>query len=105
MTFKEKLFEAPQKVNPAVLEGVNTCFHFILDGEDGGNYTAQIIDGQLTTSEGLSGEPKCTVRAKAKDLNAIINGEMNPMMAVMMGKIKFDNQSEILKFAKVFGFM
>lgn len=105
MTAKEFITGLPAKVPASALEGVNTVFHFELDGEGGGQFTVTAADGAVNVAEGLQGEPKCVVKAKASDLVGVVTGDINPMMAVLMGKIKISNQGELLKYAKVFGLM
>ncbi|GLR19994.1 SCP2 sterol-binding domain-containing protein [Portibacter lacus] len=105
MTTKEVLMNLPKKVSPDAIEGVNTLFHFNLDGDDGENVTVGIKDGVAYSQEGLEGEPTCVVRAKSDNLMKILKGDMNPMMAVLTGKLKISNQGEMLKYAKLFGLM
>jgi len=38
-------------------------------------------------------------------LKKILKGELNPMMALLTGKLKISNQAEMLKFAKALGWM
>lgn len=105
MTAKEFLMGLPEKVSKDAIEGVNTLFHFDLDGEDGENVTVGIKDGVAYSKEGLEGEPTCVVRSKSDNMLKILKGDMNPMMAVLTGKLKISNQGEMLKYAKLFGLM
>jgi putative sterol carrier protein len=105
MTAREFIEALPQKVNPAALEGHNTIFHFDVPGDTGGQYTLTIADGKMDLQKGLIGDAKCKVTAKDTDLIGIVTGQVNPMMAFMMGKIKTTNQGELLKYAKVLGLM
>lgn len=103
MTATEFLKDLPSKIKPELLEGLETVFHFIL--EDEGEYTVTVHNGSITTEQGLSDEPKCVVKTKAETLVSLIKGDLNPMMAVMTGKIKISNPGEMIKYAKVFGLM
>ncbi len=105
MNAKEFILNLPQKVSPTAIEGMNTNFHFDLRGDDGGQYTVMVNNGQLSVNEGFNGDPNCKITAKTEDLTGIINGSLNPMMAVLTGKIKISNQSELIKYAKIFGLM
>ena len=105
MNAKDFILSLPEKVNTSALEGMQTVFHFDIQGDDGGQYTVKVDDGKVESKEGLEGEPKCTVKAKDKDLVGIVKGDINPMMAVLTGKIKISNQGEMMKYAKVFGLM
>lgn len=103
MTATEFLKDLPSKIKPELLEGLETVFHFILEEE--GEYTVTVRNGSITTEQGLSDEPKCVVKTKAETLVSLIKGDLNPMMAVMTGKIKISNPGEMIKYAKVFGLM
>ena len=100
---KEFLFNLPEKVNPDVLDGLNTVFHFEI--ADSGNYTVSLADGKLDVAEGLNGEAACTVKTSAASFEKLIKGDLNPMMAMMTGKLKISNPGEMMKYAKVFGLM
>ena len=105
MTAREILEALPSKVAPEAIEGHETNFHFDLEGEGGGAMTVSISDGKVTVNDGLNGEPKCTVRGKAGNFVKLAQGELNPMMAILMGKVKISNQGEMIKYAKIFGLM
>jgi putative sterol carrier protein len=105
MTSRDFLYSLPSKVPPAAIEGVETVFHFDLEGDHGGQYTIVVADQKVQVSDGLHGEPKCAVRASEEDFVNLATGELNPMMAVLTGKVKISNQAEMLRFAKIFGLM
>jgi putative sterol carrier protein len=95
----------PDRVTPEAIEGLQTLFHFDLEGEGGGQYTVEVNDGKMQVAQGLHGDPKCEVRSSAKTFMKVVNGEMSAMIALLTGKIKITNQSELVKYAKVFGLM
>lgn len=103
MDVKEFILSLPAKVKPEVLEGQNTLFHF--DIKDAGQFTVKVADGKLDISEGFQGEPVCTVNTSADAFEKILKGDLNPMMAMMTGKLKISNPPEMLKYAKIFGMM
>ena len=105
MTAKEFLLGLPNKVSKEALEGLETTFHFDIEGDGGGLITISVEDGDCISQEGLHGEPKCSVKAKDENLLKILKGDLNPLMALLTGKIKISNQSEMLKYAKIFGLM
>lgn len=100
---KQFLFNLPNKANPDALEGLSTLFHF--DVADAGQFTVRLADGKLDVSEGFSGEPTCKVTTTAESFSKLIAGDLNPMMAMMTGKLKISNPGEMLKYAKMFGLM
>jgi len=103
MNVKDFIFNLPNKVDPQAVEGLSTLFHF--DVADAGQFTIRLLDGKLNVSEGLEGEPKCKVNASSETLSKLLSGDLNPTMAMMTGKLKISNLSEMLKYAKVFGLM
>ncbi len=105
MTAADFIKSLPAKASPEALEDMDTNFFFDLSGEGGGQYTVIAKDGKLNVEEGQVGTPKCEVKAKADKFMDVIRGETNPMMAVMTGKLKISNTSELLKYAKIFGLM
>jgi putative sterol carrier protein len=105
MTAKEFIHTLPTKVNPSAIEGMTTCFHFQLSGEGGGDVTVEIADGKCTVHDGLVGEANCNVKASDETFMGLIKGTVNPMMAMMSGKIKISNTGEMLKYAKILGLM
>lgn len=105
MTTKEFLLNLPEKINNKALEGMSTCFHFDLEGEGGGQVTILVMNGNMQCSEGLTGIAQCTIKADAGDLKKVFKGELNAMMAILTGKLKISNQTEMLKFAKLLGWM
>ncbi|MBK6861070.1 MAG: SCP2 sterol-binding domain-containing protein [Saprospiraceae bacterium] len=99
------LMNLPNKVNALALEGMNTCFHFDLEGEGGGQVSVIVENGKMISQSGLVGTASCIIRAQAADLKKVFKGELNPMMAILTGKLKISNQAEMLKFAKLLGWM
>jgi putative sterol carrier protein len=106
MTAKEFILGLPVQVNPEALAGKpDTTFHFKLDGEGGGDFTAAIKSGKLEIAEGLQGEANCVVTSTAQVLMEIIRKERNPQMALFTGKLKVSNLGEVMKYGKAFGIM
>lgn len=105
MTAKEFITGLPERVNPDALEGLETVFHFDVEGDEGGQYTVNLKDNTIEVEEGLNGEARCAVKTTADNFMAVISGKLNPMMAVLTGKLKITNQGEMLKYAKIFGIM
>ncbi|MFN0176906.1 MAG: SCP2 sterol-binding domain-containing protein [Saprospiraceae bacterium] len=100
---KQFLFSLPEKVAPEAVEGLSTLFHF--DVTDEGQYTIKLDDGKLEVMEGLTGEANCKVTASSETLSKLLSRDLNPMMAMMTGKLKISNPGEMLKYAKIFGLM
>lgn len=104
MNATEFLMSLPEKVNKAALEGHETKFHFVMK-DTGKEVTLSIKDGELKAEEGLQGEAKCVVKSSEENLMKLVNKDLNPMMAILTGKLKISNQSEMIKYAKILGLM
>ena len=105
MTVKEFLLALPEKVDKDIIDGMETLFHFDIGGDEGGQVSLQIKDNEILSFEGFNGEANCVVTADGDDLKKILKGETNPLMALLTGKLKVSNKTEMMKYAKVFGIM
>lgn len=81
--------------------GVNTVIKFNLKGDNGGMYWVKIADGSVEHGEGET-DAGMTVEATADDFYAIATGNMNPMQAYMMGKIKATDIGMAMKMIQIF---
>ena len=95
----------PARVSPESIKDSNTCFHFDLSGEGGGQLTIWIENGIIEVLDGLHHAPKCVVNAKAENFMKVVNKELNPLMALLTGKVRVSDQRELTKYARVFGLM
>ena len=68
--------------------GMNETFQFDITGDGGGQWNAVINDGDATFNEGVADNPSVTITAADEDWIRIVNGQLNPQMAFMTGKIK-----------------
>lgn len=93
----------PNQVKPEWLKGIETLFHFDIDGDTGGQFTVEVKGDKMEVKEGLHGDAKCSISAKEKNFIKLLKGDLNPMMAVFTGKLKVSNPGEIMKYAKLFG--
>lgn len=102
MTAKDYLQGIVAKIKPSEVEGVETNIHFQL-GEE--NYTIAINDGNAAFHEGLVGEGELGMTATPENFLKVAQGDMNPMMAMMSGKLKIKNPAAMMKYAKMLGLM
>lgn len=102
-TAKELLKNVEGQYDPSKVPDADTVFHFMLSGENGGDFTVVVKDETCKITEGLSGEAKCIVKSTDEVFEQVMTGKMNPTMAVMGGKLKISNIGEMMKFAKPFG--
>lgn len=100
---RQFLLDLPNRVNPEDIRNDQATFHF--DIADAGQFTICLQDGQVSVSEGLLGEANSLVKTSAEAFAKILAGDLNPMMAMMSGKLSVRNPGELLKYAKMFGLM
>lgn len=99
---KEIILSLESRFRPEKAGDYAAVFHFDIAGSNGGQFTAEIANGQCKVHEGHIGTAVCTVSTKDDVYEEIELGKRNPEMAVMMGKIKISNLGEMLKFTKLF---
>lgn len=102
MTINDYFEKLTTKINPADIEGVSTLINFDLKGKE---MHLVVKDGGISAHEGLGEDAEVSITAKEEDLLSIIKGDTNPMMAMMMGKIKISNPGAMMKYAKILGLM
>ena len=67
----------------------SAMFRFDLSGDGGGEYWAHIDKGTCNAGAGAPPSPAdITVLATGDDFVKLVNGELQPMMAFMQGKLK-----------------
>lgn len=102
-TAKEIVYSLPQRLKlDKVDDNTSSVFHFKLDGDTGGEFTAVLKDKTVAVSDGLNGDATCVITAKATDYEDLELGRGNPQMMFMMGKIKVSNLGEVMKFITYF---
>ncbi len=100
----EVIASYPQRFNAEKAEGVDDIVQMDLSGEGGGQYTLHVHDQQVDVSEGVAENPTLTVIAPADVWLSVENGETNPMMAMMSGKVKLKGSVPFAtKFMGMFG--
>lgn len=102
MTAKNYLESIVAKIKPEDLKDVDTNIHFELGDE---KYTIAINDGKAAFKEGLIGEGELGMKATPENFLKVAQGDLNPMMAMMSGKLKIKNPGAMMKYAKMLGLM
>lgn len=95
----------PEKIKKEWLIDMETNFHFDIKGDNGGLFSVVVQEEIMEIHEELNGEPTCVIQAKDIHFIKLLNGQLNPVMALLTGKLKVSNQEEIMKHARVLGFI
>ena len=71
---------------PEKTRGLHDTYLFQIG--DAGSWTVTVDDGAVSVAEGDAGSATCTIATDEETFLAIANGQQNPAMAVMLGKVK-----------------
>ncbi len=88
MTYLEIMEAIKEKYEPGKMKGVTAVYQFELTGDGGGNFFADVKDGEAEFFEGQSDDPSITVTMSNENFNKLIEGNLNATTAFMTGKIK-----------------
>lgn len=85
------------------LEGMDVTILFDVKGDEGGLWTVDIDNGEVTIEQGDVQSPDVTVEATTEDLVALMEGDLNPMAAFMQGRLKVKgDMSMAMQMQKLF---
>ncbi len=83
---------------------LDLVIQFDLSGDGGGQWYATIKDGEMEVDRGTTDDPQATLRMDADDFAQMSDGDLNPMMAFMSGKIKVEGDlNSVMKFQTLVG--
>jgi putative sterol carrier protein len=88
------------RADPSKAAGMTASYLFDIDGA--GKWKVDVDDGKVTVTEG-GAEAECTIETSEETFVRVVNGEQNPTMAYMSGKLKVKGEmSQALKLQKLF---
>jgi putative sterol carrier protein len=80
--------EIAKGIDPEKIKGINATYQWKITGEGGGDWFAVIGEGALEVSAGESMDPDITITVSARHWLDIVNGNLNPQMAFVSGKVQ-----------------
>jgi len=88
------------RIDHSKAAGLTATYRFEIDGS--GNWTVDVDDGKVTvTEDGAEGD--CTIATSTETFMKIANGEQNPTVAYMSGKLKVrGDMGQAMKLQKLF---
>jgi putative sterol carrier protein len=103
-SIKEVFEHIDEGFQPTKAEGVDAIFQFVLTGDSGGTYWIKVAHQAAEVHEGQTENATMTITSSAEDYLALVNGDLNPMMAFMQGKVKVKGDMGLaLKLQAIFG--
>jgi acyl-CoA dehydrogenase len=88
VTAAELFASLPERFRSERAGDLRAVYAFELEGDGGGAFTVRVADGALAVEDGLADAPDVTVRARAADWMAIVEGRMDPQLAYLTKKLR-----------------
>lgn len=92
-----------ERFSPDKAQGLTATIQFNLSGDNGGQFWVKIDNSTVEHGEGTTDNPNMTFSSSGDDFHSLVNGNLNPMQAFMMGKIKVTDVGIGMKMINVFG--
>lgn len=88
MNVRRIMTKIPDYFNPEKAIGVTAEILCLFTGEQGSNWVISIEDQECKVYEGGANDPDITIKAKAETGVELLTGEIDPMRAFLLGKVK-----------------
>ena len=88
MDVRSIMTKIPEYFNSDRAKGVTAVIQCLFSGEQASNWVITIENQTCEVNEGVSGDPDITIRSKAETGVKLLTGEMDPMRAFLLGKVK-----------------
>ena len=93
----------PSHFNPELAKGASGTIQCIFSGDQASNWVIDINNQVCTVEEGKTDDPDMTIKVSGEDGVKILMGEMDPMRALLLGKVKvIGDLSFGMKLVKLF---
>jgi putative sterol carrier protein len=105
MATVESIFEnLPNQFKSDQAGDYSATIQFDLSGDDGGQWYVVVSDGDAAVEKGAAADPTATIKMESGDFVDMMTGQLNPMNAFMMGKVKVEGDlNSVMKFQTFFG--
>jgi putative sterol carrier protein len=90
---------------PELAQEIGAVIRFDIGGPQGGQWTLDLTQASDWVKPGAVGSPRMTIAISDENLVKLRQGQLNPQMAALTGKLKFKPMDMALatKLGKLFG--
>jgi putative sterol carrier protein len=85
---RDMMTQIPNYFNPKKAQGVVAVIQCFFTGNQASNWVINIQDQICKVDEGVAEDPDITIKAKAETGVKLFRGEMDPMKAFLLGRVK-----------------
>lgn len=85
---RQIMLDIPNYFKPEKAAGTSGIVQCMFSGEQASNWVITIDGQQCKVEEGKTSDPDLTIKADAEDGVKVLTGELDPMRAYMLGKVK-----------------
>ena len=90
ITVREIFARMKSNFLPEAAGDLKATVAYVLNGDGGGAWTLKVADAQVEITEGLESRADATVSAGADDFVKVVLGQLNPVSALMTGKVRIE---------------
>ena len=102
-TLDEIFAMMPNAFDAEKAKDIDATVQFNLSGDDGAQYYVHVANGTVNVEKGTAESPTATIHMSAEDYKKMVAGELNPVNAFMMQKIKVEGDlNTVMKFQGLF---
>jgi len=87
--------QVDEAFDPEKAGNLRAVFQFNLSGEDGGDWYITIADKKCQVDTGSAEKPSVTVKMDAGDFVKMVDGDLQPVVAFMQGRIKLEGDMNL----------
>jgi putative sterol carrier protein len=88
-TTVQEVFDAmPGAFRADKAQGLDLTFQFHITGPEAGDWVVRVNDGACAVETGVTEEHTASLTINGENWVKLVNGKLNPAMAVMTGKLK-----------------